>query len=131
MTWKHPSSPVTKKFKVSHSAGNVMLTVFWIAKVVILIDFFISGTINAAHYCDTLTKLKSAIRRKKPAFLSGGVLFLGDNPRPNAARDTKEHIRRLGWERLDYLGYSLDLAHQNFPSYCIEVSSVGKSVPKQ
>jgi hypothetical protein len=29
MQWKHPSSPSTKKFKVTPSAGKVMLTVFW------------------------------------------------------------------------------------------------------
>ncbi|GFO39309.1 histone-lysine N-methyltransferase SETMAR [Plakobranchus ocellatus] len=32
MTWKHPSSPVTKKFKVQRSAAKVMATVFWDAK---------------------------------------------------------------------------------------------------
>ncbi|GBM08252.1 hypothetical protein AVEN_82936-1 [Araneus ventricosus] len=37
MTWKHPSSPVTKG--VSHSAGKVVLTVFWDAEDVILIDW--------------------------------------------------------------------------------------------
>ncbi|GBM56009.1 hypothetical protein AVEN_45151-1 [Araneus ventricosus] len=79
MTWTYPNSPVTKKFKVSLSAGKVALTVFWDAKGVILIDFFTSGTINAARYCDTLTKLMSAIRRKRPGLLSRGVLFLDDN----------------------------------------------------
>ncbi|GFN99464.1 transposase [Plakobranchus ocellatus] len=38
MTWKHPSSPVTKKFKVQRSAAKVMATVFWDAKGVILLD---------------------------------------------------------------------------------------------
>ncbi|GFS07329.1 histone-lysine N-methyltransferase SETMAR [Elysia marginata] len=28
MTWKHPSSPVTKKFKVQRFAAKVMATVF-------------------------------------------------------------------------------------------------------
>ncbi|GBN45435.1 hypothetical protein AVEN_127765-1 [Araneus ventricosus] len=42
-----------------------MLTVFWNAKGVISIDFLTSGTINAARCCDTLTKLKSAIRRQR------------------------------------------------------------------
>ncbi|GBM62916.1 hypothetical protein AVEN_22325-1 [Araneus ventricosus] len=37
------------------------------------------GTINAARYCDILTKLMSAIRRKRPGLLSRGVLFLDDN----------------------------------------------------
>ncbi|GBN24450.1 hypothetical protein AVEN_124402-1 [Araneus ventricosus] len=74
MTLKHPSSSVTKKFKVSGSTGKVMLTVFWDAQGVIWIDFFISGTINASRYCDTLTKLKSSIRRKRPGLLSPAVL---------------------------------------------------------
>ena len=29
MTWKHPSSPVAKKFKVMRSAKKIMGTVFW------------------------------------------------------------------------------------------------------
>ncbi|GBM71584.1 hypothetical protein AVEN_212936-1 [Araneus ventricosus] len=32
--------------------------------------------------------------------------FLDDDIRPYSTRDTKEHIRRLGWERLDYKGHS-------------------------
>ncbi|GBM72042.1 hypothetical protein AVEN_89796-1 [Araneus ventricosus] len=79
MTWKHPISPVTKKFKVLRSAGKVVLTVFWDAKSVILIDFFNSGTTNAARYYDTFTKLMSVIRRKRPGLMSRGVLFLDDN----------------------------------------------------
>ncbi|GBM32249.1 hypothetical protein AVEN_191191-1 [Araneus ventricosus] len=79
MTSKHPSSPVTKKFKVSHSAGKVVLKAFWDAKGVILIDFVTFGTINAARSCDTFTKLMSAIQRKRPGLLSRGVLFLDDN----------------------------------------------------
>jgi hypothetical protein len=27
--WKHPSSPSTKTFEVTPSAGKVMLTIFW------------------------------------------------------------------------------------------------------
>ncbi|GFQ73177.1 histone-lysine N-methyltransferase SETMAR [Trichonephila clavata] len=29
MEWKHPSSPVRKKFKTTPSAGKVLLTIFW------------------------------------------------------------------------------------------------------
>ncbi|GFR76511.1 histone-lysine N-methyltransferase SETMAR [Elysia marginata] len=38
MTWKHPSSPVTKKFKVQRSTAKVMAIMFWDAKGVILLD---------------------------------------------------------------------------------------------
>ncbi|GFO47143.1 Pol polyprotein [Plakobranchus ocellatus] len=59
MTWKHPSSPVTKKFKVQRSAAKVMATVFWDAKGVILLDILPQGQcINAARYCSTLGPLK-------------------------------------------------------------------------
>jgi hypothetical protein len=39
--WKHPSSPSTKKFKVTStpSAGMVMLTVFWDSQGVLLAYF--------------------------------------------------------------------------------------------
>ncbi|GBN23275.1 hypothetical protein AVEN_15598-1 [Araneus ventricosus] len=56
-----------------------------------------AGTINAARYFDTLTKLMSVIPPKRLGLLSRGVLFLDDNARSNTATDTKEHIRRQGW----------------------------------
>ncbi|GBM39733.1 hypothetical protein AVEN_68581-1 [Araneus ventricosus] len=74
MTWKHPSSPVTKKINV-----KAVLTVFWDAKGVILFNFFASWTINVTRYCDTLAKLMSAIRRKRTGLFSLVVLFLHNN----------------------------------------------------
>ncbi|GBN53789.1 hypothetical protein AVEN_198995-1, partial [Araneus ventricosus] len=71
-------------------------------------------TINAERYCGTLTKLKSAIRHKRPGLLSREVLFLDDNARPNTARDAKERILPLRWERLDDPGYRPDLAPSDF-----------------
>ncbi|GBM29157.1 hypothetical protein AVEN_97434-1 [Araneus ventricosus] len=76
MMWKHPSSFVTKTFKASHSAGKDVPTV---SLTDILIHFFTSGTINAACYHNTLTKLMSSIRCKRPGLLSLAVLFLDDN----------------------------------------------------
>ncbi|GFO08494.1 histone-lysine N-methyltransferase SETMAR [Plakobranchus ocellatus] len=75
MTWKHPSSPVTKKFKVQRSAAKVKATVFWDAKGVILLEILPQGQcINAARYCSTLDRLKEAIRRKRPGLLRRGVV---------------------------------------------------------
>jgi hypothetical protein len=49
MNWKHPHSPVKKKFKTVQSSGKVMATVFWDVHGVLLVDFTPSGsTINAA-----------------------------------------------------------------------------------
>jgi hypothetical protein len=54
MTWKHPRSPVKKKFKTVQSPGKVMATVFWDVHGVLLVDFTPCGsTINAAAYEET------------------------------------------------------------------------------
>ncbi|GBM03214.1 hypothetical protein AVEN_142515-1 [Araneus ventricosus] len=66
------------------------------------------------HAIATLTKLKSVIRLKSTGLFRRGVLFLDNNARPNTARDTKEHIRRPGWERLDDSAYSPDLSPSDF-----------------
>ncbi|KAK3803875.1 hypothetical protein RRG08_029467 [Elysia crispata] len=67
MTWKHPSSPVAKKFKVMRSAKKIMGTVFWDSRGVLLFETLQPGEIiNAARYCQTLDKLREAIRRKRP-----------------------------------------------------------------
>ena len=53
MQWKHPSSPVAKKFKTQPSAGKLMLTVFWDSQGPILETYQESGTtVTSATYCD-------------------------------------------------------------------------------
>ncbi|GBN31912.1 hypothetical protein AVEN_64437-1 [Araneus ventricosus] len=54
----------------------------------------------------------SSIQRKTSGLLSRGILFLDDNARSNTARDAKEDIRRLRWERWDDPAYSPVLPHQ-------------------
>ncbi|GFR79226.1 histone-lysine N-methyltransferase SETMAR [Elysia marginata] len=59
MIWKHPSSPVTKKFKVKRCAAKVMTTVFYDVTGVILLAILPQGQcINAAKYCSTLDRLR-------------------------------------------------------------------------
>ena len=67
LEWKHPYSPVKKKFKSQLSAGKVMLTLFWNSKGPILKDFLEKeSTINSARYCDLLAnRLKPAICTKR------------------------------------------------------------------
>jgi hypothetical protein len=44
MQWKHPSSPVVKKFKMQPSAGNLMLTITWDSQEPILETYLERGT---------------------------------------------------------------------------------------
>ncbi|GFO27366.1 histone-lysine N-methyltransferase SETMAR [Plakobranchus ocellatus] len=95
MTWKHPSSPVTKKFKVQRSAAKVMATVFWDAKGVILLDILPQGQcINAARYCSTLNRLKEAIRRKRPGLLRMGIVLQHNNATHHSANLTQQWLQR-------------------------------------
>ncbi|GFR92048.1 histone-lysine N-methyltransferase SETMAR [Elysia marginata] len=93
MAWKHPSSPVTKKFKVQRCADKVMATVFRDAKGVILLVVLLQGQcINAAQYCSTLDRLRNAIRRKRHGFLRRGVVLQHNNatPPPHPANLTQQ-----------------------------------------
>jgi hypothetical protein len=67
MQWKHPSSPVVKKFKTQASAGKLMLTIFWDSQGPILDTYLERGTtFTSATYCDMLQRgLKPAMQSKR------------------------------------------------------------------
>ena len=115
MVWKHPSSPPPKKFKVQPSVKKLMATVFWDAKGILLLDILEPGhTVNANRYCQTLDKLKEAVRRKRPGRLTSGVLLQHDNATPHTANATQDWIRRFGWEVLPHPPHSPDLAPSDY-----------------
>ncbi|GBO16634.1 hypothetical protein AVEN_241831-1 [Araneus ventricosus] len=103
-----------------------MLTVFWDAKGVILTDFLTSGTINAASYCDTLTKLKSAIRRQRPGLLSSGFCSWTIKQDPTQQGTQKNAMGEIGSPGLQPRYYPIRLS----PFSCNEVSIIG-TPPKQ
>ncbi|GFO29651.1 histone-lysine N-methyltransferase SETMAR [Plakobranchus ocellatus] len=91
MTWKHPSSPVTKKFKVQQSATKVMATVFWDSRGMILLDILPKGeSANADRRCETLDRLRHDVRCKRPGLLHCEVVLQHDNATPHTAKCTKE-----------------------------------------
>ncbi|GFO05091.1 histone-lysine N-methyltransferase SETMAR [Plakobranchus ocellatus] len=91
VTWKHPSSPVTKKVQSPASATKVMTTVFWDSRGMIILDILPKGeSVNADQYCETLDRLRHAVRRKRPGLLRSGVVLQHDNATPtrqNALRN--------------------------------------------
>ena len=80
--WVGPGSPRPKKFKTQPSAGKVMATVFWDAKVVTMLDFLSKrSTIAGVYYANLLDQLRTTIREKRRGKLSKGVLLQQDNAR--------------------------------------------------
>ena len=64
--WVGPGSPRPKKFKTQPSAGKVMVTVFWDAKGVIMLDVLPKrSTITGVYYANLLDQLRTAIREKR------------------------------------------------------------------
>ncbi|UYV66139.1 hypothetical protein LAZ67_4000414 [Cordylochernes scorpioides] len=114
MVWKKPEKSAPKKAKVTISTGKVMAIVFWDCKRVLLVDYLPPNTtVNATRYCEVLTKLRAAIKRKRPGLLSRKVLLVHDNARPHAARTTQTLLENFKWEIFTHPPYSLELA----PSY--------------
>jgi hypothetical protein len=115
MTWKHALSPPSKKFKTTQSAKKIMATVFLDHKGVLLVDFLTQGdTVNADHYCDTLSWLWEAICRKRPGLLQRGVVLLHSNARPHTANHMHELLRCYNWEIQDHPPDCPDLALSDF-----------------
>ncbi|UYV77403.1 hypothetical protein LAZ67_15000881 [Cordylochernes scorpioides] len=115
MVWKKPEESAPKKAKITISAGKVMVIVFWDCKGVLLIDYLLPNTtVNAARYCEVLTKLRAAKKRKRPGLLSRKVLLVHDNARPHAARTTQTLLENFKWEIFTHPPYSPDLAPSDF-----------------
>ncbi|GFV81000.1 histone-lysine N-methyltransferase SETMAR [Trichonephila clavipes] len=66
------------------------------------------------QYCDTLSKLKEVIWKKRLGFLKYSFLLLNDNATLHSATATQIHIATLGWERPHHPPYSLFLAPSDF-----------------
>ena len=67
-------------------------------------------TINSDYYISELEELREVIKRERCGKLSKGILLQHDNARPHVSYQTKEAIRRLGFECLPHPPYSPDLA---------------------
>jgi len=116
MEWKHPQSPIRKKFKSQPSAGKLKLTVFWDSQGPILEHFQERGSIiNSACYSEMLIdRAKPAIRSKRRGQLSKGIVLLHDNARPHTAAHTVETLQKPKFEVLAHPPYSPDLAPSDY-----------------
>ncbi|UYV64613.1 hypothetical protein LAZ67_3001318 [Cordylochernes scorpioides] len=70
--------------------------------------------VNAARYCEVFTKLRAAIKRKRPGLFSRKVLLVHDNALPHAARTTQTLLENFKWEIFTHPPYSPELAPSDF-----------------
>ncbi|GBL79465.1 Mariner Mos1 transposase [Araneus ventricosus] len=107
MQWKHTSSPPPGKSKANRFFFN--------CRGPLLIDFLPQGsTINSTQYCSTLTKLREAIRSKRPSLLTQQVILLHNNVRSHVSHETYTTSQKFRWEVLEHPPYSPDLSPCDF-----------------
>jgi len=113
MEWRHTSSPTKMKFKQTTSTREVMCTVFWDRKGVLLVDFLTQGsTINASVCCNTLQKLHRLIQNKRRGTFNQVVVMIHDNTHPHTAMQNL--ITTFRCEQFHHHPYSPDLAPGDF-----------------
>ena len=69
---------------------------------------------TGVYQCQTLDKLREALRRKRPGRLSKGVILQHDNATPHTAKRTQDWLKRYNWETLPHPPHSPDLAPSDF-----------------
>ena len=70
--------------------------------------------VNTVRYCQTLDRLREAIRRKRPGRLRQGVILQHDNATPHTAKLTQDWLQRYHWEVLPHPPHSPDLASSDY-----------------
>ncbi|GBM71713.1 Histone-lysine N-methyltransferase SETMAR [Araneus ventricosus] len=92
-----------------------MLSFFFDCRVQLLIDFLPQGSIIiSTQYYSALTKLRKAIKSKRPGLLTQQVILLHDNARPHVSRETQPTLQKFRFEVLEHPPYSPDLSPCDF-----------------
>ena len=97
LAWKHPSYPPTKTLKAAPSVRNIMVTVFWNDKGVLLVDFLDRiDNVTVKRYCSTVERFRQAIRPRRPGLLRKAAIILHDNARAHSTNRTCDWLRLEG-----------------------------------
>ena len=92
-----------------------MATVFWDAKVIVLVDYLEHGSsITGPYYADLIGQVRAALKEKIRRKLRRGVLFHQDNAPAHTSSEALAAIRNAGFELLRHPSYSPDLAPSDF-----------------
>ncbi len=95
-----------------------MCTVIWDFKGVIHEEYFeptkTDKTITNAYYCDTLMRLRMAIKQKRSSLLSCSVILLHDNAIPHSTTITRLLLEDFKWDVFRHSPYSPDLAPSDY-----------------
>ncbi|UYV72968.1 hypothetical protein LAZ67_10001302 [Cordylochernes scorpioides] len=94
---------------------NVIASVFWDAKGILLIDYLeLGGTITGEYYSNLLDQLDVKIRKKGPSLKKKKIIFHLDNAPAHKNVLVMGKLLILKYDLLDHPSYSPDLAPSDF-----------------
>lgn len=95
---------------------KVMLSIWWDYKGIIYFEIQPKNvTINSNIYCEQLTNLNEALKKKRPELANRkGIVFHHDNARPHTSLVTQKKLLELGWDVLPHPPYSPDIAPSDY-----------------
>jgi histone-lysine N-methyltransferase SETMAR len=110
--WRAPDSPrPTKAIRKQGQLKVMHLTFFDVEGIIFDQAVPIGQTVNAAYYLDILrTKIRRAVRDKRPNLHENKVILLQDNAAPHRAKVVLEALEEWGWKTLSHPPYSPDLS---------------------
>lgn len=94
MKWQHVNSLLKKKFRTQPSAGEVMCTVFWDGKGLVLLDFLQPEQAINSDWCITML-MQTGTSRVRPD--KKAIFLFQHDVTPHISLKTMEHIACLGW----------------------------------
>ncbi|GFW96082.1 mariner Mos1 transposase [Trichonephila clavipes] len=95
-------------------ARKLMVTVFWNAQGILLIEFMTRGITINSKVCRKLKRRKRDIQNKLRDLLSSGVKLLHDNAHSQTAGRTREVLRKFKWDVFQPLPYFPDLSLSDY-----------------
>jgi transposase len=111
MQWKTSAFPrPKKKARMSRAQVKTMLIYFLDHKGIVHFEFLEQGrTVNQNCYLEILTRLREAVRRRRPKRQPDAWILHHDNASAHDALDVREFVAKKSIMKLDYPPYSPDL----------------------
>lgn len=107
----HRPGSLARKFKTTPSVRKIQASVFYSHKSVISVQFLGRGdAVTAVRYGGTLQRLEQAVSSKRPELLAQASSFHATMQVPLTDNRTNDWLRRYGWEVMDHVPCSPDLA---------------------
>lgn len=115
--WRSPGEKAPEIARISGNRKKVMMTVFWDAKGVLLVDFFEQDHrmgMRGPYYAELIEKLAKSLPQKRRGMRTKNPLLLIDNAPVHKNAVVSKVLEKSGLKLIEHPPYSPDLAPSDF-----------------